>query len=274
MANPDILLQDVISTAKSAGSFIRDELNKLSSSDVETKGHHDYVTYVDKSAEKQIVEGLQLLLPEAGFIVEENTISKQGDVYNWVVDPLDGTTNFIHGIPVFSVSIALMHHDEVILGVVYEVNLDECFSAAKGRGAFLNGMPIHVSTSRTLKDSLLATGFPYHDYSRMDSFMEFFRWCMENTHGLRRLGSAAVDLAYVACGRFEGFYEYGLNAWDVAAGCLIVKEAGGQVSDFKGKDNYLFGRELLASNNNIYNEFLAQIQQAFNHQRYLGIDNP
>lgn len=266
MTDPDKLLEKVITTAKSAGSFIRDELNKLKSSDIETKGKHDYVTYVDKKAEGQIVKDLQLLLPEAGFIVEENTISKQGDAYNWVVDPLDGTTNFIHGIPVYSVSIALMHHKEVILGVVYEVNRDECFAAAKNNGAFLNGKPIHVSKAAALKNSLLATGFPYHDYSRMDSFMEFFRWCMENTHGLRRLGSAAVDLAYVACGRFEGFYEYGLNAWDVAAGCLIVKEAGGTVSDFKGTDDYLFGKELLASNNKIYNEFLAQIQQAFNHQ--------
>lgn len=264
MIDLDKLSHEVISTAKNAGTFIRNQTDKLRSIDVETKGNHDYVTYVDKTAEEQIVQSLQALLPEAGFIVEENTISKQGDAYNWVVDPLDGTTNFIHGIPVFSVSIALMHHEEVVLGVVYEVNLDECFSAVKGKGAFLNGMPIQVSNASALKDSLLATGFPYHDYSRMDSFIDLFKWCMKNTHGLRRIGSAAVDLAYVACGRFEGFYEYGLNAWDVAAGCLIVQEAGGQVSDFSGKDNYIFGREVVASNNNISHEFLHQIQKAFN----------
>lgn len=264
MIDLDKLSHEVISIAKNAGTFIRNQTDKLSSIDVETKGNHDYVTYVDKTSEKQIVQSLQALLPEAGFIVEENTISKQGDAYKWVVDPLDGTTNFIHGIPVFSVSIALMHHEEVVLGVIYEVNLDECFSAVKGKGAFLNGMPIQVSYVNALKNSLLATGFPYYDYSRMDSFIDLFRWCLKNTHGLRRIGSAAVDLAYVACGRFEGFYEYGLDAYDVAAGCLIVQEAGGQVSDFHGKNNYIFGREVLASNKNIYPEFLNQTQKAFN----------
>ncbi len=263
MIDIEKLLPEVITIAKSAGAFIRKEVNRLQSTDIETKGKHDYVTYVDKNAERHIVEGLQSLLPEAGFIVEENTISKKGEAYNWVVDPLDGTTNFIHGIPIFSVSIALIHHEEVILGVVYEVNMDECFSAVKGGGAYLNGKPIVVSGAGALKDSLLATGFPYHDYSRMDGFMEFFRWSMKNTHGLRRIGSAAVDLAYVACGRFEGFYEYGLNAWDVAAGCLIVTEAGGKVSDFKGENNYLFGKDVIASNDKIFDEFLYQIQQAF-----------
>jgi myo-inositol-1(or 4)-monophosphatase len=264
MVDLDKLIHDVIITAKSAGAFIRSQTDKIRSTDVETKGNHDYVTYVDKTAEEQIVKRLQTLLPEAGFIVEENTVSTQGAIYNWVVDPLDGTTNFIHGIPLFSVSIALMHYEEVVLGVIYEVNMDECFSAVRGRGAFLNGTPIQVSKNGELNNSLLATGFPYHDYSRLDSFMDFFRWCMTNTHGLRRLGSAALDLAYVACGRFEGFYEYGLNAWDVAAGCLIVKEAGGKVCDFQGKNNYIFGREVLASNPYIYNEFLNQIHQAFN----------
>lgn len=256
--------KEVCDIAREAGSFIRNESGRILRSDVETKSLNSFVTYVDKTAEQLIVSKLQALLPQAGFIVEENTIDKQGDMYNWVVDPLDGTTNFIHGIPVFSVSIALMQHQDVVLGVVYEINNDECFHAISAQGAFLNGQPIKVSEATDASQSLLATGFPYYNYARLDSFMHLFSWCMANTRGLRRLGSAAVDLAYVACGRFEGFFEYGLNAWDVAAGCLIVQEAGGQVSDFRGENNYIFGSELVATNKKIHNEFLSQVNASFN----------
>ncbi len=257
------LLQEVRLIAKTAGEFIREEAGKLRNEDIKSKGLHNYVTYVDHTAERMIVEKLQKLLPEAGFIVEEETISKKGEVYNWVVDPLDGTTNYIHSIPVYSVSIALMKEKEVILGVVYEVNLDECFWAAKGKGAFLNGKPIQVSKAATLGDSLLATGFPYFDYSLMDKYMDLFVWSLQNTHGVRRLGSAAVDLAYVACGRFEGFFEYSLSPWDVAAGSLIVKEAGGIVSDFSRKDNYIFGKEIVATNRLIFQELIAKVESVF-----------
>ncbi len=257
------LLQEVRLIAKTAGEFIREEAGKLRNEDIKSKGLHNYVTYVDHTAERMIVEKLQKLLPEAGFIVEEETISKKGEVYNWVVDPLDGTTNYIHSIPVYSVSIALMKEKEVILGVVYEVNLDECFWAAKGKGAFLNGKPIQVSKAATLGDSLLATGFPYFDYSLMDKYMDLFVWSLQNTHGVRRLGSAAVDLAYVACGRFEGFFEYSLSPWDVAAGSLIVKEAGGIVSDFSRKDNYIFGKEIVATNRLIFEELIAKVESVF-----------
>ncbi len=257
------LLQEVRLIAKTAREFIREEAGKLRNEDIKSKGLHNYVTYVDHTAERMIVEKLQKLLPEAGFIVEEETISKKGEVYNWVVDPLDGTTNYIHSIPVYSVSIALMKEKEVILGVVYEVNLDECFWAAKGKGAFLNGKPIQVSKAATLGDSLLATGFPYFDYSLMDKYMDLFVWSLQNTHGVRRLGSAAVDLAYVACGRFEGFFEYSLSPWDVAAGSLIVKEAGGIVSDFSRKDNYIFGKEIVATNRLIFEELIAKVESVF-----------
>jgi myo-inositol-1(or 4)-monophosphatase len=259
------MIREVCDIAKETGIFIRNESGRILRSDVETKSLNSFVTYVDKSAEQLIVKELQALLPQAGFIVEENTIDKHGELYNWVVDPLDGTTNFIHGIPVFSVSIALMHQQEVVLGVVYEINNDECFHAVRTQGAFLNGQPIKVSEAAATRHSLLATGFPYYNYDRLDSFMHLFSWCMANTRGLRRLGSAAVDLAYVACGRFEGFFEYGLNAWDVAAGCLIVQEAGGQVSDFRGGNNYIFGSELVATNKKIHKEFLTQVRSSF-HQ--------
>lgn len=264
MRQLNTLCTEVCNIAVETGAFIRRESANINKKDVQTKSMHSYVTYVDKTAEKLIVGKLEELLPEAGFIVEENTIQKKGDRYNWVVDPLDGTTNFIHGIPVFSVSIALMDGHEVVLGVVYAVSTNECFHAVKGHGAFLNNEPIMVSDTARLNQSLLATGFPYYDYDRLSEFMDLFNWCMRETRGLRRLGSAAIDLAYVACGRFEGFYEYGLNAWDVAAGTLIVKEAGGKVTDFTNGKNYIFGRELVATNKKIHDQFLVQVEASFN----------
>jgi len=249
--------------AKDAGAYIRGELPRLRASDIKTKGLHNYVTHVDTTAEKRIVKALEQLLPEAGFIVEEESIRKEGGEYRWVVDPLDGTTNFIHGLPCFSVSIALMHKEEVVVGVVYEINQDECFYAWKGGGAYLNEQPIHVSEAGSLNESLLATGFPYFDYSLIDSYMELFTWCLRNTHGVRRIGSAAVDLAYVACGRFEAFFEYSLSPWDVAAGSLLVTEAGGRVTDFSGGNNHVFNKEIVAANGGVYDELMQKVRDAF-----------
>ncbi len=241
------------------GGFIRAESGNIAAENIEVKGLHDFVTYVDKNAEKTLVKGLRKLLPEAGFITEEDTASETGKHYTWIVDPLDGTTNFIHAIPCFSISIALMCDREIVLGVIYEINLSECFYAWQGSKAYLNGKVIKVSTTSNLKDSLLITGFPNRDYSLLDEYLALFRYFMEETHGLRRFGSAAVDLAYVACGRGEGFYEYGLSAWDVAAGAIIVKQAGGKVSDFKGGDNYLFGGEIVAGGEKIFSSFQEAI---------------
>lgn len=257
------LCRKVCDIAKGTGDFIRSERNRFEQSKVEVKGKNDFVSYVDKTAEKKIVEQLQQILPEAGFIAEEGTITQKNEVYNWVIDPLDGTTNFIHGIPCFAVSIALMRNKDIVLGVVYEVNFDECFYAWEGSNAFLNGSLISVSKANKLSDSLIATGFPYYDYHKMDEYLELFKYFMKNTHGLRRLGSAATDLAYVACGRFEGFYEYSLQPWDVAAGAFIVKQAGGKVSDFKGEENYIFGKEIVASNNSVFPEFLSAVKHFF-----------
>jgi len=261
--NLEEITKNVIEIAKQTGQFIRHELHKIKTEQIESKGTHDFVTYVDKTAEKQIVEGLIKLLPDAGFITEEKTIATQEKEYMWIIDPLDGTTNFIHGIPCFSISIALMRADDVVSGVIYEVNLDECFYAWEGSKAYLNGNEIRVSPTNQLKDSLLATGFPYHDYSKLEKYLELFTWCLHNTHGVRRLGSAAADLAYVACGRFDAFFEYGLNAWDVAAGVFIVQRAGGKVTDFKGGNDYIFGGELIAGNNNMFEEFLDKTIDSF-----------
>ncbi len=263
MQDLKVLCEKVIDISKETGSFIRAELHKVKIHDVESKGTHDYVTYVDKTAEKMIVEVLQQILPEAGFITEENTLNTQPREYMWIVDPLDGTTNFIHGVPCFSVSIALMKDSQMVLGVVYEINLDECFYSWGGGEAWLNGKPIRVSQQPTLEDSLLATGFPYHDYSRLEKYLELFTWCLHNTHGVRRMGSAAVDLAYVACGRFDAFFEYGLNAYDVAAGSFIVQQAGGKVTDFSGKENFIFGKEIVATNDLVWEQFIAKARSAF-----------
>lgn len=255
-----LLLEETQEIAKQVGAFIRKERQHFDVEKVEHKGFNDLVSYVDKEAEKKIVAALSKILPEAGFITEEGTNTTRADRYNWVIDPLDGTTNFIHGVPVFAVSIALIDGEEVILGVVYEVNRHECFYAMKGGGAFCNDTKIKVSPAPDLSASLIATGFPYYNFELIDKYLAALKSMMQKTHGLRRFGSAATDLCYVASGRIEGFFEYNLNSYDVAAGALIVQEAGGAVTDFSGGNNFVFGREIIASNGRIQDEFSKEIQ--------------
>ncbi|WP_026998607.1 inositol monophosphatase family protein [Eisenibacter elegans] len=257
------LSREVAAAAREVGQFIRQESKNFSQDKVEYKGTNDLVSYVDKEAEKQVLKALHQALPEAGVVSEEDPESHKlsQTKYHWIIDPLDGTTNFIHGVPIYSVSIALLEGETPILGVVYEVNQDECFSATKGGGAFLNERPIQTSSIAKAKQALLATGFPYTDFERMDEYIAVLRHLMQHTHGLRRMGSAAVDLAYVAAGRFDAFFEYNLNAWDVAAGALIVQEAGGEVSTFNGGQNFIFGREIVATNGHLMPHLLPLIQQ-------------
>ncbi|UKJ06058.1 inositol monophosphatase family protein [Solitalea lacus] len=245
------------------GAFIRNERKKFNVDKIEYKGLNNLVSYVDKKSEEMLVEALQTILPEAGFVTEEETINKHGEVYNWIVDPLDGTTNFIHGIPNYSISIALHENDQPVLGVVYEVNLDELFYSWKGEKAYLNGKVITVSANKTLGDSLLATGFPYYDFEKAEQYLQTFKELMQLTHGLRRIGSAAVDLAYVACGRFDGYFEYNLNAYDVAAGAYLVKQAGGTITNFSGGNEYINSREIIAGNGYTGNEILKIAQNHF-----------
>ncbi len=256
------ITQEVIACAKIVGEFIRTERKTFSYSNVEVKGLNDLVSYVDKTSEKLIVEKLSLIFPDAGFIVEENTKSEIKD-FNWIVDPLDGTTNFIHGIPCYAISIALEYKGDIIIGVVYEVAQNECFWAYKDGGAFLNENKISVSDRKTLSDSLIATGFPIYNFSRLDNYIQTLTYLMKNTHGIRRIGAAAADLCYLACGRVDAFFEYNLNPWDVAAGALIVKEAGGTVCDFKSKQNWLFGKEIVATNTFLEPVFKTIIQENF-----------
>jgi myo-inositol-1(or 4)-monophosphatase len=254
------LVQEVIRIAKSAGSYIRTERENFNYSKVETKGLNDLVSHVDKESERLIVNGLKRLQSGSGFLVEENTSAEKGE-YTWIVDPLDGTTNFVHGIPCYAVSIGLEHKGEIILGVVYEVNRDECFSAVVSGGAFLNGKPIHVSERKSLSESLIATGFPIYNFEHLDAYLQVLKAFMQTTQGVRRIGSAASDLCYLACGRVDAFFEYNLNPWDVAAGALIVKEAGGIVQDFKNGNKWLFGKQICAGNPLLFSEFSSLVNK-------------
>lgn len=257
------ICEQVCTIAKEAGAYIRQEGLNFNQLDVEVKSSNSFVSYVDKEAEKMIVNGLSEILPGAGFIAEEDTAQNNSHKATWIIDPLDGTTNFIHSIPCFAVSIALEIDKELVVGVVYEISNDECFYAFADGGAFLNGKQIFCSTQNQLSETLIATGFPYYDYSKHQNYLNFMGYLMVKTRGLRRLGSAATDLAYVAAGRFDAFFEYGLNPWDVAAGIVLVKEAGGIVTDFEGGPQALHGAEIVASNPNIYPNFIAGLQEHF-----------
>jgi len=247
--------------AAETAEFIMSESERFDKNLIKTKGLHDFVSYVDIGAEKILVEKLGRLLPEAGFKVEEGTSSKKGLEFCWIIDPLDGTTNFLHKLHPFSISIGLSKHDEVIAGVVFEAGGREIFTAWKNGGAWLNGEKINVSQTADLANSLIATGFPYKDFDRLKDYLESFQHFLKNSQGIRRMGSASIDLAYVACGRFEAFYEYGLNPWDVAAGTILVREAGGLISDFSGNEKNLTGIEIVAANNLVYNEFLEIVSK-------------
>ena len=260
--NYESICRQVAQIARETGLFLKQN-RSLHQPDIQVKGKNDFVTNMDKQSEEMIVEQLSALLPEAGFIAEEGTRNVQMPVYNWIVDPIDGTTNFIHNIHPYAISIALKEHDKIVVGVVYEIGRDECFFAWENGGAWLNNERISVSKAPTVAESLIATGFPYNNFSKMEGYMNSLKHLMQNCNGIRRLGSAATDLAYVACGRFDGFYEYSLKAHDVAAGVLLVHEAGGSITDFKGGDNYLFGGEIVASNHLINKEFQDIIKTAF-----------
>lgn len=244
------------------GGFILEERSKVSRDDIETKSLNSLVSYVDKSAEEKLVKGLKEILPHAGLITEEDTPDERNTKIRWVIDPLDGTTNYLHGIPVFAISVALLEENKPLVGVVYELGQKEMFSAALGKGATLNGKKIRTN-QKELKDSLIATGFPYYDFDRMDGFLEMLRSLFKDSRGVRRLGSAATDLAYVACGRFDAYFEYGLSPWDVAAGVLLVTEAGGKVRDFSDGDNFIFGGEILASSSTTFSNIHDMTKKYF-----------
>ncbi|MBN1198071.1 MAG: inositol monophosphatase [Bacteroidales bacterium] len=256
------LTLSVCRLCEETGQFLRQEAGRLTREDIREKSDANFVTYVDEQSEMRLIEGLMKLVPESGFIAEESPDLLTSDL-TWIIDPLDGTTNFIHNFPVYSISIALRKDNKIILGVVFEAGQREMYYTWQDTHAWMNGKVISVSPTASLNDSLFATGFPYCDYSRLDEYLDFFKFLMQQTRGVRRLGSAAADLAWVACGRLDGFYEYGLSPWDVAAGSLLVKNAGGKVCDFKGEENFLFGKEIIATNGLVHQKFLEHLNDYF-----------
>jgi myo-inositol-1(or 4)-monophosphatase len=262
--NLEKITNQVVQLCIKDGAYIKQQLDLLQAKDIELKDEHNFVTYVDRTSEERLVEELSLILPGIGFIAEENDYGQMNSELKWVIDPLDGTTNFVHGVPLFAISIALMEGEKVIMGVVHEVNRSESFYSWKGGKTYLNGKQIRVSAAKTLQNSLLVTGFPYIRDHILDQYVDLFKAFMKSTQDLRRLGSAATDLAYVAAGRFEGFYEISLNSWDVAAGSFLVSQAGGIVTDFNGGDDFIFGKSLVSSNGMVHKEMIEVIRQNFN----------
>lgn len=256
----DLLVQ-VENLSKNVGAYILDR--RKSSFIIDEKSFNNLVTEVDKQAEEQFVAGLKSFFPDAGFIAEEGTGEKKEGGYNWIIDPIDGTTNFVHNVPFYCTSVALEYKGDMLLGVIYNPSNAELFSAAKGQGAFMNHQPISVSNTVELNESLIATGFPYDDFNREENYFDVLKLFTHKTRGIRRLGSAALDLAYVACGRFESFYEYGLNPWDVAAGVVLVKEAGGICTDFSNGEDVVFTEEIVASNPKVHSRMVETIAKAF-----------
>ena len=260
----DILLKNIFQTAivaaQSAGKLIINQLHKQYN--VDFKSSVNMVTQVDRDAEKLIISIIHNVYPDHRILAEETNEIKGNSPYRWIIDPLDGTTNFVHGFPVFAISIAVEYKGEIIVGVVYDPNRNELFSAVKNGGAFLNKKQIKVSDTKALLASLTATGFPYETGTLFELNMEIFRSIYTKCQGVRRAGSAALDMCYVASGRFDGFWEFGLNPWDISAGALIVQEAGGIVGDFNGNefksDNT---SQIIATNGTIHEELLKIIQQ-------------
>ncbi|MBK6947274.1 MAG: inositol monophosphatase [Haliscomenobacter sp.] len=247
------------------GAFISSQFGKVDDSAIEEKSLNSLVSFVDKTAEEMLILGLNAIFPEAGFLTEEEMVAPANTAsaeWQWIIDPLDGTTNFLFGLPNFAVSVALAYHGAPVIGMVYEVNRKEMFYAIKEGGAFLNGNPIRVGKASALKQALAATGFPYSQFDRLPFHLDAVGRFQRQTRGIRRWGAASVDLAFVACGRFDLFFEYALNPWDVAAGILLVTEAGGAVTDFWGSEGDYSGREVLATNGLLHPSALEVLAEA------------
>jgi len=246
--------------AQQAGALLR--ANWLEPKTIEIKTDIvDLVTNVDKAADALITNILHARFPTHKVIAEESAVSGQESPYRWYIDPLDGTTNFAHSFPHFGVSIALVYESQMLVGVVYDPLRDETFCASRGNGATLNGSPIHVSPSPTLDQALVLTGFPYDRRKRSEFYLRFYQAFMVRTQGVRRSGSAALDLCYVACGRADAFWEWRLHPWDTAAGSLIVEEAGGRMSNFSDEPFDITGEQTLASNGLLHQEMVEVLRQ-------------
>jgi myo-inositol-1(or 4)-monophosphatase len=252
-------LNIAVRAARSAGNVIIRNLGKLDSLTVHSKSRNDFVSEVDTQAEQEIIHTLRKAFPDHGILAEESG-HHDGDDYQWIIDPLDGTTNFLHGFPQFAVSIALRHKGRLEQGVIYDPLRQELFTATRGAGAMLNDRRIRVTNRKELDGALLGTGFPFKSQQHLDAYLDMFRALFPRTAGIRRAGSAALDLAYVASGRLDGFWEIGLSVWDMAAGILLIQEAGGLCSDFTGGHDFLSNGNLVTANPKLFAEILKTIR--------------
>ena len=253
------MLNIAVKAARRAGTIINRATQDLDLLTVQRKGNHDYVSEVDKMAEQAIVETLLEAYPDHAILAEEGGAQGKSE-YVWIIDPLDGTTNFLHGLPQFAVSIALQHKGLLSQAVVFDPTRNELYSATRGGGTYLNDRRLRVSKRTRLEDALIGTGFPYHDYSFLESYLKIFQDLVPKVAGVRRPGAASLDLAYVAAGRYDGFWEARLKPWDMAAGMLLIQEAGGLVTDFEGGENVLGSGNIVGGNPKIFAQLLKIIQ--------------
>jgi myo-inositol-1(or 4)-monophosphatase len=254
------MLNIAVRAARNAGDIIVRHLNHLDRLTIASKERNDFVSEVDRQAEDEIIAIIRKAYPHHAVLAEESGLHEGKDDFQWIIDPLDGTTNFLHGFPQFSVSIAVKHKGRLDQAVVYDPMRQELFTASRGSGAYLDNRRIRVSKQNTLTGALLGTGFPYKDQQHLDAYLEMFKALIVDTAGIRRPGSAALDLAYVAAGRFDGFWEIGLNAWDMAAGVLLVREAGGLVGDVSGGHDFLQTGNIVAAAPKLFPLMLREIR--------------
>lgn len=253
------MLNIAVRAARQAGNIIARSFPHVDSLSVDTKSRNDFVSDVDRLAEQEIINTIHKAYPDHAILAEESGSSGDSE-YVWIIDPLDGTTNFLHGFPQFAVSIALSFRGKLDQAVVYDPISQDLYTASRGAGAQLNGRRIRVASRKTLDGALLGTGFPFKDDSILDTYLATFKALFGDTAGIRRPGSAALDLAYVAAGRLDGFWEFGLNPWDMAAGALLIQEAGGKVGDFAGGDDFLESGNVIAGNLKVYDAILKRIR--------------
>jgi myo-inositol-1(or 4)-monophosphatase len=240
--------------------LMEERVGRLERDEIREKGEHDIVTVLDEEVQNLLIGRLSATFPDHAFLAEEGDLSQADhavDGFRWIIDPIDGTTNFSRGAPPYAISVGLQHDDDIVVGVILEPTRNELYTAVRGQGLFLNGRPIAVSKTKSLSSAVVATGFPYRAIETLDAFLEVLASFIRTCHGFRRLGSAAADLAYVASGRFDAFYETGLSAWDMAAGRLLVEEGGGRVTALDGGPHGLFSGEILVSNGLVHDEMLS-----------------
>jgi len=256
-------LNTAMEAARAGGKILMEHFGRLPTSNIRLKSENDFISFVDEQSENKILGIIREAFPDHSFLAEEIGRSGHSNPYHWLIDPLDGTRNYLSGIPVFSISIALQHDNELICGVVFDPVRDELFSASKGNGAFLNGLPIRVSDKSQLSECLLATGFPFKAKHILPKYLQAFEQIFRSCISMRRMGSAAIDMAYVAAGRFDAYWEVGIGPWDVAAGSMLITEAGGRVSDFWNNPQFLYNSHILADNGRIHSELAGHLQNAF-----------